>query len=402
MQSALVRFASNTDRIWIVAAGKAAVAMARGAAACAGDRVVGGVVVAPGHADVPAPLEFCSAEHPQPDAGSERAGRRALDVARAVPESDLLLVLVSGGASSLLAVPAAGLTLDDKRKTTGLLLKSGADIYALNTVRKHLSAVKGGRLAAATRARCLALVLSDVVGDDLSVIASGPTVPDASTFADALRVLDESGGRAAFPPAVVGHLEAGAEAERSTANPTDAVGALAHTTTVLIGGRRNAMQGARAEAERRGYAVRVIDDPVLGEARQAGPRFVRMAAPQEARNSKQPTCTIASGETTVRVSGNGRGGRNQELALAALPTLAEIGRAAVLVSVGTDGIDGPTDAAGAIADSDSLARSIDCHLTYEDYLNNNDAYSFFLALNDLVLTGPTGTNVGDLQVFLLA
>lgn len=374
--------------------------MAIGTLRFTGARVRGGLVVAPGTADVPAPLVFMGAEHPQPGPDSERAGRCALDAAAAVPAGDLLLVLVSGGASSLLAVPAPGIMLDDKRQTTGILLKSGADIYALNTVRKHISAVKGGRLAAATDARCLALVLSDVVGDDLSVIASGPTVPDSSTFADALRVLDQYGGRGAYPPAIVAHLEAGTRGERAESlKPDDA--RLGRTTTLLVGGRLNAMHGARAEAERLGYDAHVLDAAVVGEAREAGARFLRDAIARRPQSGK-PLCVIASGETTVRVRGTGRGGRNQELVLAALSTLAAIDQPAALASVGTDGIDGPTDAAGAWADNESLSRAAEADLSPADHLNNNDAYSFFKALDGLVVTGPTGTNVGDLQVFLLA
>ena len=250
--------------------------MADAAAQAFGGRVRGGLVVSPAPPATAGPLEVIVGEHPQPGPGSERGGRRALAIAEAVPLDAELIVLVSGGASSLLAVPAAGLTLGDKRAATGTLLKEGADIYALNTVRKHLSLIKGGRLAAACRARSRTLVLSDVVGDDLSFVASGPTVGDPSTFADALRVLDACGGRDAYPDQIVAHILAGVDGQiPESPKPGDA--SLSRAETRLIGGRHDAMRGAAAEAARLGYAVRVFDTPVVGEARNAGPALARQA-----------------------------------------------------------------------------------------------------------------------------
>jgi hydroxypyruvate reductase len=381
-----------------LATGKAAAAMA--AAAAARLRIRSGLVVSPTEGDVPDGFEQIVGGHPVPTATSEEAGRRALALADSVGPDDTLLVLVSGGASALMAVPADEVTLDDKRTTTNRLLRAGADIHALNTVRKHLSAIKGGRLAAGARGACRALVISDVVGDDLSVIASGPTVADGSTFADALDVVRQFGGEDSFPPAVISRLHRGVRGEIvETPKPGDP--RLARADTRLVGTRRDAMRGAEAEAAALGYTVTRIDEPIVGEARVSALAHVRDVFTKTA-DVPRPLCVVASGETTVRVTGSGKGGRNQEFALAAAALLAGSGRPAALASVGTDGIDGPTDAAGAIVDDTSMARAADAGLAPERFLSNNNAYAFFEALGDLIHTGPTGTNVGDLQVILLA
>jgi len=374
--------------------------MAKGAASVIEDGLRAGLIVAPS-AESFGVFDAIAAGHPIPDEGSERGGRRALEIARSVQRGETLLVLLSGGASALMAVPADGLTLDDKRRTTTQLLRAGADIYALNTVRKHLSAIKGGRLVRAARGEHVrTYVISDVVGDDLSVIASGPTVPDASTFRDALDVIHRFGGPDAFPRAVVARLEQGvAGAVEETPKPGDAW--LARTTTTVIGSRRNAMHGAAAKAAERGYHVAQIDEPVVGDARESAVSHVR-AAIARATNLPRPACIVSSGETTVHVTGHGRGGRNQEFALAAADLLADADRDAVLASVGTDGIDGPTDAAGAIADRTTRARARAAGVDARAHLDDNNAYAFFDAIGDLIHTGPTGTNVGDLQVILLA
>jgi hydroxypyruvate reductase len=291
------------------------------------------------------------------------------------------------------------LTLEDKRQTTAVLLRAGADIGSLNTVRKHLSAIKGGWLAAAASSDCLTLAVSDVVGDDPSLIGSGPTVADASMFEDAIVALDRFGGAEAYPARVVSYLAAGARGERpETPGPGD--GRLARAETLVIGSRRDAMRGAAEEAARRGYGVLVLDSAIVGEAREAATAHVDDL---EARAvaTRRPLCVVSSGETTVRVTGSGRGGRNQEFALAAGCALRRLAPAAA-ASVGTDGIDGPTDAAGAIVDSDTFDRAQRAGLASPSaFLRDNDAYSFFDALDDLIRTGPTGTNVGDLQVVLL-
>ena len=374
--------------------------MAMAAAQRLGSRIRVGLVVAANAAPVPAGFELIVGGHPMPTEASERGGRRALAVAEARGPDETLVVLLSGGASALMAVPADGITLDDKRATTAQLLRAGADIHALNTVRKHLSAVKGGWLAARAGGVCDALAISDVVGDDPSVIASGPTVADASRFEDARDVLRRYGGEAAYPAAVVTRVRRGIEgAVPESPKPGDA--RLAQTVTTVIGSRRNAMAGAIAEAGARGYHVLRLDDPVVGEARITAVAHLRAVLARTAGLGR-PACIVSSGETTVRVTGRGKGGRNQEFALAAAEPLARADGPAILASVGTDGVDGPTDAAGALADSTTLERARSAGLLPDRYLSDNNAYAFFEALGDLIHTGPTGTNVGDLQVILLA
>ncbi|MQA28324.1 MAG: DUF4147 domain-containing protein [Luteitalea sp.] len=385
----------------VIAAGKAAAAMAMAAYDVLGARTAAGLVIAPSAIEMPAPFRAMAGQHPQPGEGSERAGRDALAMAREAQTGERLLILLSGGASSLMAVPAAGVTLSDKRRATTVLLQAGADIVALNTVRKHLSSIKGGWLGASSKARCDSLVVSDVVGDNPSVIASGPTVPDATTFEEACDVLVRFGGMAAYPRAVVDRLIGGSAGEfAETPKPGDP--RLGHSTVTIVGGRGDAMRGAADLARRRGYAVLTMGTPVTGEARDAARRHLREVL-FRAASLPRPTCVISSGETTVTVQGDGRGGRNQEFALAAADLLRQPGTDIVLGSAGTDGIDGPTDAAGAIADSTTCARAENAGLRpFEAYLRDNNAYACFDALGDLIHTGPTGTNVGDLQIILLA
>jgi hydroxypyruvate reductase len=349
------------------------------------------------------PFEVVVGGHPMPTAESERGGRRALAIASSLQPDETLIVLLSGGASALMAVPADGITLADKQATTRHLLRAGANIHELNTVRKHLSAIKGGWLAAVAPGACRTFAISDVVGDDLSVIGSGPTVPDASTFRDALDILRRfalDGGDNAYPPAVINRVISGTKGgEPETPKPDDPM--LSQASTTVIGGRRHAMDGAAGEAESRGYHVIRIDDAVVGEARVAALSHVRMAVARAA-DVARPACIISSGETTVRVSGDGLGGRNQEFALACAGALASIGMPAAAASIGTDGIDGPTDAAGALVDNTTLARSKAAGLEPESFFERNDTYRLFETLGDLIHTGPTGTNVGDIQAILLA
>jgi hydroxypyruvate reductase len=397
-----LEFRANTMRPrHVIAAGKAAVTMAGAALDHPDFDFVGGVVVGPSEPTLHDwRMAYVVGGHPVPTPGSEEGGRRALEYARTLSADDSLLVLLSGGASALMAVPADGVTLDDKRQTTTRLLRAGADIHALNTVRKHLSAVKGGQLAAATRAACTVLIISDVVGDDLSVIASGPTVADGSRFSDALDVLRRCGGVAQFPDAVVRRLTEGAEG-RLAETPKPGDPRLARVSATIVGSRRDAMDGAVAEASRRGYRVVRIDDPVIGDSRTTAVLHLRRAYALT-KGMDRPVCVVSSGETTVEVSGTGSGGRNQEFALAAAPILGQLGAPAAVASVGTDGVDGPTDAAGAYADSTTVDRALAEGRPPDRYLANNDSYAFFGALGDLIHTGPTGTNVGDLQLFLLA
>lgn len=386
----------------LVAAGKAAAGMVRGFAASVDRPIRRGVAVGPGPApSMPAAVAWHRGGHPVPDPGSVRAGREALRCAADAPPSGCLVVLLSGGASALLAMPAAGVSLDEKVETTRVLLDAGVPIHELNCVRKHLSGVKGGRLALAASARVLTLALSDVVlpvEDDPGVIGSGPTVRDATRFAEALAVVDRPAIRPRVPPGVRRRLERG----RGGGVPETLKTAPAADRALyrVIGSRRDAMSGAAEAARRLGYAVTRIAEPVVGEARAAGAAHPARAAAAVAAPSG-PWCVVSSGETTVTVSGGGRGGRNQELALAAVGEMGRLGAEAVLASVGTDGKDGPTDAAGAVVDSATALRARELRLAAPAaWLAENDAWAYFDRLGDLVRTGPTGTNVGDLQVVL--
>jgi glycerate 2-kinase len=308
--------------------------------------------------------------------------------------------LLSGGGSALMALPADGVSLRDKQDAARTLMANGADIYELNTVRKHLSAIKGGQLAAASRGAVITLALSDVVGDDLSVIASGPTVADDSTFGEALAILARRGGEQAYPAAVVTRLRAGVE-QRVPETPAAGDPRLARTTARVIGPQRGAIEGARAAAAALGYHVHVIEQPVTGEARETAALHVANVV-RDTALLPRPVCVISSGETTVTVTGRGKGGRNQEFALAMAPLLKMLPGDVVAASIGTDGIDGPTDAAGAIVDPSTLDRAAAAHLDPAAYLLDNNSYEFFDGLGDLIRTGPTGTNVGDVQVMLIA
>jgi glycerate 2-kinase len=384
----------------VVAAGKAAEAMFNAFAWSSKVRVRRALIIAPGPGHTVPGAEWIQGGHPLPSADSVTAAGRALQIAHAADARDLLVVLLSGGASALMALPADDLSLEDKHLTIRTLLDAGADIHELNTVRKHLSSIKGGQLAAANAGHTLALIVSDVVGDDPSVIASGPTVADRSTFQRAMEVLDRWHERSSYPPRVVERLLNGiAGSIAETPKPGDS--RMARSTAHIIGGRIVAMKAARNMAESLGYRVQVFDDPIVGEARVAG-RTHLTRVDHLASSIGRPLCVVSSGETTVRVRGRGKGGRNQELALAMVRPLASRGGSRVAASIGTDGIDGPTDAAGALVDSATMARAQAAGLAEpERYLDDNNAYAFFAALGDLVRTGATNTNVGDLQVVVI-
>jgi glycerate-2-kinase len=348
--------------------------------------------------ELPPHLEWFGASHPAPNAASEAAGTRALALAAASRSRGVLVVLLSGGASAMLAVPAAGISLADKSDSARGLMNAGVAIGDLNCVRKHLSAVKGGRLAAAA-GETVTLAISDVHGpiaDDPAVIGSGPTVADPTTCAEALEVVRRAGLTASLPAAVIAHLEGASDESPKPGDPR-----LAQSAYHVIGNRQISMDGAGQAARALGYTIRLIESATEGEAREAGAAFAAQALRESGGG---PLCVIASGETTVHVRGTGRGGRNQEFALGALPlvdSLASRAAAVALASAGTDGIDGPTDAAGAIVDNTTSARAGERGVRTEDALASNGAYDFFAAVGDLIKWGPTGTNVGDLHVLLV-
>jgi glycerate 2-kinase len=386
----------------VIAAGKASAVMLDAFAAGAHRQVRRMIAVGPGRPSaLPQGAEWHSGGHPLPDEGSVAGARHALQMAAQVQPGDLLLVLLSGGGSALMALPVEGIALADKQRTARTLMECGADIYELNTVRKHLSAIKGGQLAAVAQGHVLTLAVSDVVGDDLSVIASGPTVPDDSTYGQAFEILGRRGGHDAYPVPVVERIRRGLDGQ-APETPKTGDPRLRRAAARVIGPQRGAIDGARRAAESLGYRVHVVPEAVTGEARIAGVEYVRKVA-EATRSSVRPLCVISSGETTVTVTGRGKGGRNQEFAFAMAGALASLGGQVTAASIGTDGIDGPTDAAGAIVDPSTFARAESAGLAAaETYLQNNDTYAFFDRLGDLIRTGPTCTNVGDLQVVLVA
>jgi glycerate-2-kinase len=387
----------------IVGAGKGVAGLAAAAERVLGAAVVGGLVIAPlGHERPLARVALALGGHPLPDAGSVRATARLLRTLALHPAIPVL-VLLTGGASSLLAAPAPGLTLADKRRTTALLLACGARIDEINTVRKHLSAIKGGRLAARLVGRdVLALVVSDVPDDDLGVIGSGPTVADATTFADARAVLRAHDLEDRVPARVRRHLAAGVAGALAD-TPKRGARALRSTRTLLLASNATARAGAAAHARAHGYD-RIIDvrTPLTGPTVAAAAGFAaRIRRCQAHLRGTRPALLLAGGETTVALgSTRGRGGRNQEFALEVARRLA--GRPGwALLSAGSDGIDGPTDAAGAFADGATIARAVRAGCSVDDALARHDVFPLLDRLRALYRTGPTGTNVADLKIALV-
>ncbi len=386
-------------RLRVLAAGKAAFGMASAVEEIAGDRIAGGLVVTKdGHGRPLARLPLRESGHPVPDARSEAAGRALLTCAAAGEPDEVVLVLLSGGASALLACPLPGLSQGDVAQTTSLLLASGATIDALNCVRKHLCDVAGGRLARAAGGRSLVLLaISDVIGDRLDVIGSGPCTPDPTRFSDALAVLGERRLVQAVPAAVRRHLEAGARGEvAESPKPGEACFARVHAS--IVASNRDALQAASHAAAAEGLRPLRLETPLAGEAREVGRRLAALA---RAARPAAPTLVLAGGETTVTLSGTGRGGRSQELALAAALGLAGFA-GATLLAAGTDGTDGPTDAAGAVVDGGTVARGAARGADAAAALARSDSYGFFAAEGGLLRTGPTGTNVMDLALLRLA
>lgn len=405
-ESARLR-ADARSPIRVVGMGKAAMAMAGVLEAELGPQIQGGTVVVPhgypAHLPerLPAPTrtDVRTAGHPVPDADSLRAGRRLLAIAEASGAEDTLVVLISGGGSALAVAVPDGVELSEVQQVVQALLTSGAPIQAINAVRKHLSRIKGGQLArAAAPARVKALVVSDVVGDDLSTIASGPTVPDPTTFDDAIDVLQRYDIWRQASPAIRHYLAAGRDgAVEDTPRPGTAP--FDHATTQLVATNRDALEAAAQVARERGYHPHILAHDVTGEARDVARAHIET---MNAYAGSEPVCVLWGGEPTVTVTGDGKGGRNQEAALAASLAMEGMEQAAVFLSGGTDGIDGPTDAAGAWATPQTVGAARAHGLDPGAYLKNNDAYSFFDRLDQLLRPGPTHTNVMDVHIGLAA
>jgi hydroxypyruvate reductase len=390
-------------QVVVVGGGKASGAMALAVEDVLGDRVTAGLVAVKEAATAaPRRVRVVEAGHPLPDERGRAAAEEIRRLVATAGAEGVVLCLVSGGGSALLPAPVAGVTLPEKQAVTRLLLEAGATINELNAVRKHLSMLKGGQLArAAAPAPVVALLLSDVLGDPLDVIASGPTAPDPTTFADALAVLDGFGLRDRIPVAARRHLEAGAAgAVPETPKPGDPL--FERVTNSVIGNNALVTEAAAREAARRGFPPLVLTARLQGEAREVARVFASILAEsaQSGRPVGRPACVLATGETTVTVRGGGKGGRCQEFALALAPALAAL-PGVVVLAAGTDGSDGPTDAAGALVDWTTLERARGRGLDPRVALAANDAYHFFARLDDLVVTGPTGTNLLDVYLALL-
>jgi hydroxypyruvate reductase len=431
-------------RVLLVGAGKAAGAMAAAVVERLGDRIDDGCIVVPHRAAISLRVRVVHGSHPLPDEEAMRGAAEILSLAENADERDLVIVVLSGGGSALLPLPVEGVSLNDLRRTTDALLRAGADVYELNTVRKHLSRIQGGRLArAAVPATIVTLVLSDVAGNQLDVVGSGPTHPDPTTFAAAWDALSKYGlaeeprpdgvnevagceetpleaariappGRAVkprrdpsrIPAAVLAHLQRGLRGEiEETPKPGDAAFARAHSC--VVADNRIALEAMRRHGESQGLSTFVLDDPVRGEAREAGAALGRMlhtshdaTGLEVADPAGRTICVLFGGETTVTVRGGGRGGRNQELAVGAALELAAAPDpgSVVLLAAGTDGIDGNSEAAGGLVDGTTIMRAERIGLDPHEALDRNDCTPFLGALGDLVVTGPTGTNVMDVGV----
>jgi len=390
-------------RVLVVGAGKASGAMAAAVEAAWGDRITDGVVAVKDGYTVPTRhVRLLEAGHPVPDERGAAAARQIRALAQSAADDDVVLVLVSGGGSALTPAPVPPITLGDKQAMTRLLLTAGATINQLNAIRKHCSLLKGGQLArAAAPARVEALLLSDVVGDPLDVIASGPTTPDASTFAEALDILDRLALRERAPRSIVQRLEQGVRGELpETPKPGDPL--FARVRNTVIGNNALVVEAAAARAREIGFTPHVLTRSLEGEARDMARQFVQMARAIRAGRGPvaPPACVIAGGETTVTVRGQGKGGRCQEFALAAALDMEGLPDV-VMLAAGTDGTDGPTEAAGAVVDGESAARARARGAAPAASLAENDSHDLLAGIGDLVTTGPTNTNVLDLYLALV-
>jgi len=395
---------SRTKKIVVVGGGKAGGLMVKAVEALLGGRITSGLVnvlkgsegsVKTGR------VALRGASHPIPGNEGMRGVDGMLDLTNGLTKHDLVITLISGGGSALMPYPVSGITLEDMQELTNLLLRAGATINELNAVRKHISGFKGGQFARhAYPARVISLILSDVIGDPLDTIASGPTSPDESTFTDARAVLVRYGLLDTVPENVLSRINGGMNGiYPETPKPGDPI--FENVSNLVIANNYMTVRAASLVAERLGYNSMILSTHIEGEARQVGVMFAGIAREEQTRGLplKRPAAIIVGGESTVTVIGDGKGGRNQEVALGAIHKMS--GLRGVIATLGTDGIDGPTNAAGAIVDGESLNRALELGLNPDEFLDGNDSFSFFESMNDLIITGPTGTNVNDLSVILV-
>jgi hydroxypyruvate reductase len=389
--------------LFLIGAGKATAPMAVAIEDILGKRVTSGIIIVKyGHVADLDRINLIEAGHPLPDENGQHGTEAILKLVRDAGKDDLVICLISGGGSALTPLPFHGLTLKDKQETIKVLLSCGATIHEINAIRKHTSMIKGGRLARAVYpATLVSLILSDVVGDDLDVIASGPTVPDSSTFSSCMKILKKYNILKKIPETVLNHIEAGASGKvPETPNTDDS--AFDKTYNLIIGSNIESLMAAKQKAESLGYKVLVLSSMIEGETRHVA--HVHGAIAREIIKTGNPlhppACILSGGETTVTLTGEGLGGRNQEFALASAIDIAGKNEV-VILSGGTDGNDGPTDAAGAFADNFTLKRAGEMGLDPYYFLLNNDSYHFFQKLGDLFMTGATNTNVMDLRIVLV-
>ncbi len=402
---------SKYNRIVVIGAGKASAKMALGLEASLGDRITSGLVaVKTGHTETLKYIDLIEASHPMPDESCVEAATKIAEICSAADEKTLILNLISGGGSALLTAPyqndAYNITLDDIQAVTGLLLACGAVIQEINVIRKHLSAVQGGRLAGfAAPGTMVSLILSDVIGDPLNAIASGPTVPDPTTYKDAMGIIKKYDLGAKLPASVAKIMEDGV-AGKAEETPGEDSEIFKNVQNILIGTNISALYAASEEAERLGYAPVILTSQLSGEAREIAKVFSGMCKDMT-RNRlafKRPACIIAGGETTVTLRGKGKGGRNQEMALAYMIEYLDNPEGmenTVFLSGGTDGNDGPTDAAGGIAHLSVMKSMVEKGLDPLEYIGNSDSYHFLKESGGLLMTGPTNTNVCDVQILLV-
>lgn len=398
----------NFKKLYVAGFGKASCRMARGLMDVLPAAVDKGVIITKyGHCrDISfegTNIDVYEAGHPLPDHAGVYATGRVIELLNKADKETLVVCLISGGGSALLVSPYNGITLEEKQAVTEMLLNAGADIKELNTVRKHISSVKGGRLTEmAYPARVVSLILSDVAVDRLDVIASGPTVADPSTFMEAISVISKFNIIKKVPAKIIETLLKGDKGLiRET--PRNGNPVFKNVSNIIVGNNTTAISKAQKKAESLGYETHIVPLPVIGEAKTAGSELAKKAMGLRETGVKlteRKICIISGGETTVKVKGSGKGGRNTELALAFAKSIEGIKGISIL-SAGTDGTDGPTDAAGAFADSTTIGRALKKGINSDPYFENNDTYTFFKELNDLFITGPTGTNVMDLQIILI-
>ena len=391
------------ERIFVTGCGKAGTPMVQAVEKIVGDHITNGLVtVKYGHAGTTSSrlVSLVEAGHPVPDNAGVASCSQALDMISKATKNDLVIALISGGGSALWAQPVASISFTDKQKTNEILLGCAADIHEINCMRKHLSLIKGGQAAkTAAPAMVIVLTISDVIGDNLDAIASGPFAPDSSTFADAINVVEKYKLFSALPQPVIEHLQSGVLGHiPDTPKIGDPI--FEKVTQVLCATNALAVNAAAQKAEELGYTAYILPDPVFGEAQKAAQMLVKKAMELK-KQSLQPVALIAGGETTVTLlDAKGKGGRNQEIVLTAALELDGI-KGVIVGSCGTDGNDGPTDAAGAIADGNTVARGQKLGLNCGEYLRHHDAYHLFFKLDDLIITGPTNTNVMDIQCVLI-